>query len=158
MTWARPCLGLHFNVAKENRKVDGRNNRDFTYSKSGVWRASAPTTLKCRPSERTCCGHRNACNFIQITVVVSMLSRLFLPSTAAGVILKSPQFGLQLTPGPSRHPPVTKAFSCCFSIDRNRLRGALPRPTMGAHQSAVRGMDIFEKVIRKDAPPSFTPR
>ena len=81
-----------------------------------------------------------------------MLSRLFLPSTAAGVILKSPQFGLQLTPGPSRHPPVTKAFSCCFSIDRNRLRGALPRPTMGAHQSAVRGMDIFEKVIRKDAP------
>ena len=81
--------------------MDGRNNRDSTYSKHVLLRTSAPATLKCRPSERRRRGHLNACNFIEVTVVGSMVSRLFLPSTATVFTLKCPHVGLQLTLGPS---------------------------------------------------------
>ena len=35
-----------FQCCREKAKLDGRNNRDFTYSKSAFLRTSAPTTLK----------------------------------------------------------------------------------------------------------------
>ena len=76
-------------LPRKKRNMDGRNNRDFTYSKSVLLRTSAPATLKCRPSERIRRGHLHARDIIEVTVDGSMVSRLFLPSTAAGVALKA---------------------------------------------------------------------
>ena len=40
---------------------------------------------------------------------------------------------------------------------RNRQRGALPGPTALANQVTVRGVDIIDKMVRRDAPPFTSP-